>query len=331
MIKLVRRNQVRLVVKFRKSIPFSAILISFSLVGRVLAADVDIVCNEPSSTNECEITSASDRLFDVSNLAPGQTILKSIQVINEDNNDNCDLKMSSDNVTTSPTGFAKMMLTVIKGNGHLLLGDEDVDGNATSTNSLQDIFDASHVNFGEVTKQGGTVIYDWVVTFDKNAGNEYQGSNVSFDFSINFVCDHDSSSSDEETGGTVAGVTAPILAFFSGGTAFEPEVAGESTTSVVGVTTGTEKEGGTQGSAVEGIQKCRDSFLIWLLFILQLIVSFIISKKIVGVKRKLLYILLSIIILPLVFYLYLCEKRYVLISLAISLFGLFLNKYFNVK
>ena len=53
--------------------------------------------------------------------------------------------------------------------------------------------------------------------------------------------------------------------------------------------------------------------------------------KIVGVKRKLLYILLSIIILPLVFYLYLCEKRYVLISLAISLFGLFLNKYFNVK
>lgn len=295
-------------VKIRKYISFLIPLTLFALVGHVYAADVNIVCDESGDTSDCEITSASDKLFDVSNWAPGQTISKSIEVKNDDDNDDCDLKMSTDNVTTSPTEFPKMMFTAIKGNGDLLYGDVDVSGDATSTNNLQNIFDSSHIHFGEVTKQGGTVVYDWIVTFDKNAGNDYQGSDVSFDFSINFECDHESTG-----GGTVAGIAAPVLAFFGGGVA--PEAAGGG---VEGVTT--ETGGGTQGGAVEGIQKCRDSWLIWLLFALQFIVLLIISKKIVGVKRKFLYILLSMVVLPLVFYLFLCDKRYALISLAISLF-----------
>lgn len=303
-------------MKIKKYIPFLTVFILFALVGPVYAADVDIVCNESGDTSDCNITSPSNKLFEVSNWAPGQTILRSLQVTNDDHNDDCDLEMFTDNEATNPAGFPGVMFTAIKGNGNLLYGDLDLGGNATPTKDFQDIFDSSHISFGSVRKNGGTVVYDWVVTFDKDAGNEYQNSNVTFDFSINFECSHDSTGGGEE-GGTVAGIAAPILAFFGAGAA--PEAIGGG---VEGVTTGTvgETGGGTLGGLVEGIQTCRDSWLIWLLFVLQFIVLFVLNKKIAGVNRKFWYILLSMVLIPLVFYFYLCNKLYALVSLAVSLF-----------
>lgn len=307
---------MEILVKIRKYISLLAFLIPLVLVGQVHAADIDIVCNDEDETNTCEIKSLSHKLFDVSNWAPGQTISRSLQVRNEDSNEDCDLKMFTDNAVASPSEFPQIMFTAIKGNADLLFGDIDVGGDATSTKNLQDIFDSSYINFGEVTKNGGTVIYDWIVTFDKDAGNYYQSSNVSYDFSINFVCGTESTD-DDEGGGTVAGIAAPVIAFFGGWTAPET-VEGD----VEGVTT--ETGGETQGESIAGFQTCRDSLLIWLLFVLQFIALLIINKKIVGIKKKFLYILLSMVVLPLGFYLFLCNKWYTLISLAISLFWMIL-------
>jgi len=303
---------------------FLILLMPLVFVGHVFAADITIVCDESGDSSDCKVTSESNRLFNESNWAPGQTISRSIQVINNDHNDDCDLKMSTNKEVISPAGFTQITFTAIKRDGNLLFGDVGADGKATPAKDLQDVFDSSYIDFGEVSEQGGVAIYDWLVTFDKDAGNEYQGANVSFDFGINFECDHSSSSSsdsdDDDTTSVAGASSVSPFAFFGGGTV--PEL-------VEGVIAGASTESAqisNQTGEVGGTKTCRDTWLFWFLLSLQFILLFIISRRISGFKSKLIYIVLSVLTLPLIYYLFLCEKRYALLSLAISLFWYLFKK-----
>lgn len=293
---------------------------------KVYGADLEIVCdNIVDGDDQCS-TVSGDKVFNESNWLPGYSVTKTISVRNDDKNDNCSLKMYTSNEVEDPSNFAERIFTALKKNGSLFYGDLDLSGDATSDKNLQNIFDASNISFGVVTKSGGTVLYEWIATFDSTAGNDFQDAETVFDISINFVCDHDvSDSSTKKTTSTspsVAGAVTSFFAPFFGGpvTAVEEaEVPPEEKEAVEGIST----------EVVEGISTCKDPWWIWLLFIAQFLIHLIINKLVGEKDKRRIFHTIVGIICGLVFYFSFCERWYILISLIITIFWLFVDRESN--
>lgn len=256
---------------------------------------------------------------------PGQTITRSIQVINYDHNDDCDLQMSVDNDSATPLDFPQRIFTFLRGNSTPLYGADNGSGNATSDKSLQDIFDASYIDFGVVTKAGGSVTYEWTVTLDTSMNNDHQGASAIFDFSIHFECgeegDDDDDDEGERWGGDLLGAATSFFApFFSGPvvTELEEEVAGVTTEEI-------------PEEMVKGIGVCVDPWWWWFFFILQFVIHWfiylVIKEKHVDKKKR--FFVLQILntgVFMYIFWKNFCPGWDVLVSMIIGLFWLFLTK-----
>lgn len=175
----------------KKSILLLIIAFLLSFVGvfagkAIAAGNYTVTCSEPNSA--CSAT--SDPLFDVSSFAPGTSVTKTIFVDNVDNSDDCALLVKAKNMTQSiqPGDFIDTLFLSIRDNDSDtdFVGLLDIDGNATNQNTIS-YLDDDWISLGSINS-GLSRTYTWLVTFDKDAGNDYQENNAMFDLDLNFTC-----------------------------------------------------------------------------------------------------------------------------------------------
>ncbi len=155
-------------------------------MGRALAADLTVTC--ANHANPCTTTpGGSAPLFEEDNLLPGDTVQRTITVTNEDESEICSLSLLNlYNQTQNPSDFAAKLFTVIR-SGADLYGSY-LGGEVTPAKSLNDLFGDTPVDLSVDIPPGGTEVFDWIVTFDINAGNAYQKAETIFDFELLFAC-----------------------------------------------------------------------------------------------------------------------------------------------
>jgi hypothetical protein len=277
------------------------------------AANLEIMCDEGTGNSQCKIVSASKTLFNVQNVTPGATYPRQILVKNNDGNDDCNLKMSIRNAVSKPAGFAQKFLVAIQANGHSpFVGEINSANEATNKNNMQDVFDAEYIKFGKVTKDGGSVLYNWVVTLDGDTDNSFQSSELQFDFRINFTCDHDSNDEESEPG-IVAGISTSTPNVSSSDIADEQAV--ENSLRVAGAQTFRDFAEEVDAFA------CKDKFVPWVL--VALFVALVILHNFV-VKTKNKWVQWAILGIPIAAYYLLCNKQIALIMLIAYIgYGIF--------
>jgi hypothetical protein len=166
---------------------------AFIFAGKANAADLTVTC---ASNGPCTIAPTSTPLFQEANWFPGNTVTRNLTITNQDNTQACDVVMTTSNVTQTPTGFSGELLTNINnGSTNIISG------------TLNNIF-AGPLAFGTINP-GSTQNFAWDVTFDQNAGNEFQNSQTMFDFNLNFSCNSTPTPAPSGTGGAVLGASAP--------------------------------------------------------------------------------------------------------------------------
>lgn len=153
-------------------------------VSSAQAVDLVVTC---SDNGPCDMTpNPLDPLFDASNILPGDSITRTLTVINEDEDEACNFTMQIIKSTQTPANFAQQLFTAIAKDSVDFVGVHS-GGEAVSGTVLQDLFDFSLIDMG-IISAGATSTYDWTVTFDFNAGNEFQLAETKFDFDMEFSC-----------------------------------------------------------------------------------------------------------------------------------------------
>lgn len=154
-----------------------------------VAGAVDLTVTCANHAQPCETTPGGMApLFYETNLLPGDTVMRTLTVINEDREEACSLSMLNlYNQTQSPSDFATRLFTVIRSGGISLYGGYAV-GMATSLKTIDDMYNETPIDLAAVVPPGGVKIFDWYATFDINAGNEYQHAETVFDFELLFAC-----------------------------------------------------------------------------------------------------------------------------------------------
>lgn len=158
------------------------------------AQDIDITCG-----NDGNLTVNPDpvgSLFELSDIAPGELVIKSIQITNNDTDDSCDIELDITGLSLDENSISSMVSTQI-----------DVEGSAVYGSGLSKTIEnlvADDLVFLTSVSPGDTETIDWTVQFDSSAGNEYQGLGLSFDFLLSFVW---GSESDGVESGAVLGVS----------------------------------------------------------------------------------------------------------------------------
>lgn len=288
------------------------------------AANLEVVCDNNVDGDQCNIVSGTP-LFNESNWYPGGTIVKTIRVTNNDHNDDCNLKMYTEKETQSPTNFAQRIFTAITTGTDTIFGNVD-ETKASSTNNLQNIFDASNTSLGSIQQNGTTKEYLWYVTFDPEAGNEFQGANMSFDFNLQFTCDHDESSNNQDNnntndqdnnGGEVQG-TQTNTGFLS----FLGSVLGD--TNDENTTQEENQQPEVQGTSTEVVTNaemvCRDYPFWGLLFVAQFILLLLVSALLKNKKfiKNILKLVIAILF-TYIFSTYICANWDLPVSIVISI------------
>lgn len=166
-----------------------AFLLAFAGVctGKVIAAaNYTVTCGPTNS----KCSASTDPLFNISNFAPGLSVTRTIFVDNADNSDNCNLLVKAKNMTQSvkPGDFADKLFLSVRDNvaGTDFVGLLDGNGNATNQKTIS-YLDDDWISLGSINS-GLSRTYTWVVTFDKDANNDYQANNATFDLDLNFTC-----------------------------------------------------------------------------------------------------------------------------------------------
>lgn len=228
------------------------------VIPRIVSAEnMRIVC---SNEGPCD-TEFGDTLFNESALAPGQSVSRQIMVVNQDDNDNCDLTLYIRDTSPSPApdDLSSRLFTAIREGTNILYGIPD--GNtATNDKTMKDLLiSGGPLSLGPVPHNENRFI-DWIVTFDFSSDNDYQGTEATFDFDISFVCGSppDKASSDAEGASTLG----PIALFNALGAVF-----------------GDREDGTEEGGEVEGIvagDVCNDEdYRWWLPLVAQAILALI--------------------------------------------------------
>jgi len=150
----------------------------FISVDFVLADDFTVTCYEEGP---CEMVEEGEELFYETNWLPGDTVTRTITFINEDPNYDCPLILEVVDSTQDPGDFATKLLTEIKDRdtGTILYGGD--------SNTLDDLYQAGPVSLDNIPANGAKY-FDWTVTFDSLAGNDYQLAETVFDFDLVFEC-----------------------------------------------------------------------------------------------------------------------------------------------
>lgn len=165
------------------SVFFLGLLAMFST--GVKATDQTITCN---STN---CSGLSGALFNETNIAPGNSITRTLHVVNADNPDSCNLTMMA--TTPSVTGragsddFPSRLFTVIKDGASDVYGVRDGTDKATNAKTLKSLPGDAPISLGLIAAGLGRD-YNWTVYFEKDSGNNYQEATAKFDLNLTFVC-----------------------------------------------------------------------------------------------------------------------------------------------
>ena len=169
------------------------------------ASDLTITC---SNEGPCSVSPASTPLFGEANWQPGSSTTYTLSVTNNDTNDSCTVYLDTTNETQSPSTFASQIFTAIRDNVTTFFGQVDGLGKATSTSSLQDVYDAGSFSLGSISS-GATKDYLWTATMNQDAGNDYQAGLTHFDISASMVCGTapPPSATPSPGGGTVSGAS----------------------------------------------------------------------------------------------------------------------------
>jgi hypothetical protein len=254
----------------------TSIFVLFNNVSRVYADSYDLEVTCPSDHSNPCVKNTDLPLFNEKNWYPGSTATKIIKVTNEAKYKDCFLKVTTSDITQSPASFSTQLLSTI-----------NKDGKNIFDNTLQNFFDSStggnYLDFENIPNNGYRD-FAWTITFDRDAGDEFQNANVKFDFDLNFTCEDDKKTfgKDNRGGGNGGngrqGVVAGITTFFqniinpqgSGGT--ENNNA-ENSSELTKPNTEKPKEEPSEvkGAATESPNKCMPLGWWSLLFVAQLV------------------------------------------------------------
>lgn len=139
--------------------------------GLAKAADLNIVC----TASDCTMTGGSP-LFNIDKWLPGESVNKTLSVINKNSDDDCHLTMDFKNTSELPSGFGQKLNNIISGNGGEIVNK-----------TLSQMFAQKHF-FWQTIPAGQTRDFIWQVAFDPLTDNNYQGATASFDFDLTFAC-----------------------------------------------------------------------------------------------------------------------------------------------
>lgn len=151
------------------------ILLGLVAVWPVWAADMTVVCSSVGGECTHEPVGA---LFNETNMAPGQAALRTLAVQN-DTGEDCAITLRIRPVEFEEQGVLladKLFMTISAG------GLSFVD------DILSHVYLADPYSLGEVA-DGDTQQYDWTVSFDREANNDYQNTKAEFDFDLDVSCE----------------------------------------------------------------------------------------------------------------------------------------------
>lgn len=201
-------------------------LVLLGSASHAFAADLMVTC---ASGGPCITAPTGTPLFSNANLVPGNTVTKSIDVVNN-NTDSCAIELAMNTATQSNNDFVNALFTVISDTTGDIFGVSS-SGAATSAKTLTDVAAESPVSLGAVAG-GDTKTYTWYVTFDPAVGNTLQGAQTEFSFNLNFTCDEQGSGSGPGGGsGTVGPSDGDDGGSGDSGNGDEGAVAGSSSSS----------------------------------------------------------------------------------------------------
>ena len=144
------------------------------LPSAVLAADVEITCYPVAKPS---VNMSGGKLFDIQNFIPGQTIVKTLRVVNTDTENACKISFKGEGTKNTLTDMIHIAFSGVYGT--------IANGEATSTKLLSDFLskdeDAVQVaNLGP----GQEVNRNLLLTFNKNADNSLAKKNNSFNIRV---------------------------------------------------------------------------------------------------------------------------------------------------
>lgn len=316
----------------------------------VVTDEIQVICLD--NNGPCSMSPAAGAtLFYQTDWKPGDTVTKRIYVKNYDHNDECNLKLKTKNEIQTPSNFAGAQFTAIRRGSGAIYGNYDGStSRAVSGKTLQNVFDASKISLGTIGDDGASALYYWTVTFDINAGNEFQKATMLFDFDLEFTCDHDDDDDDHDDhdddddddddndNDTKIPSTPVYNSGYVGYYYNSGDVAGESTTSVTPVPTvkPTKRPSPTPRPTeplpeVAGAGICTDPWWWWLVYAIQAVVMFaiytLINKNSVN-KRNIFYVIkiLSAMVFGFIFWKWFCPWWDWIVSLLASAIVLFFIK-----
>jgi len=275
--------------------------------------DITITCDSASCT-----ANSPNPLFDSDGLIPGQSISQNLTAINN-HSESCLLTVSAKNKSffeqEISVDLSQKLFSVIKTNSTDVFGTSSGE-NATSDRTLYDVLNTPNISLGEINS-GSSKIYKWILTLDSAVGNEYQGKETQFDFDAIFTCedalniggngsdesndeedeDDDENSDDENDendnddesseGGTLGGSTE------AGGLFITPYlIQGEGETEPLGEDSQVDAQ--VEGAQTEETpevlgtkdQECKDPWWWPLVFLLQIIISYITYKSSINTHKE---------------------------------------------
>jgi hypothetical protein len=152
-------------------------IVFFVLQSPVSASYLKITCAPHA---QCSNSHSNAPLFYETNMLPGDTVTKTLTVVNQDKKEACSLKVKIYNNRKRPEGsqFPSQLHTVIRKNGAVFL----------SNKTIQDLYAQQLIDLSTVPAHG-SVVYSWAVTFDPASGNTFQSNRTAFDLSAAFSCD----------------------------------------------------------------------------------------------------------------------------------------------
>ena len=293
------------------------------------ATDLTVICDLDDCDNGpggfCTMLPAPNTpLFEESGIMPGDTARRVLRV---ENQGSCDCGSINVNIydeqlsPTTPASFPSDLFTVIKNGATDVYGVRDGSKKASSAKDLQNAYN-ENISLGSLNP-GQAKSFDWLVTFDPLAGNEYQNARTQFDFDMTFQCgsapgnsnDDDGqtfhSHDDNDDGGETPTVPTPLVAVASFFTQFIPEVPGvvegTQTTTTSPIIPVVEPEPEVAGAE----SSCPDPWFWWVFFLVEVfgfaIIYKLISEKYLE-KRKRFYFawFIDTAAITILYYIYYC-------------------------
>ena len=151
--------------------------------GVVAAEDLRVVC---ARDGDCSVSPDNKPLFDEDDLVPGDNYTQNFEVRNE-RSEACELTFDVDETKQEPNDFSQRIFTVIKEGSKDWYGLGSGSDAAADDKNLDELYGADLIDLG-VIEVDSTRNFKWIVTFDREAGNEYQEAETKFDFDLSFEC-----------------------------------------------------------------------------------------------------------------------------------------------